>query len=436
MSDQTITADDLQPAPSNAELFANRDFRRLWVATSAASLGDSIAQVALPLLVYALTGSEALVGLVFAIAVLPDVVLAPISGILADRVDRRRIILSADIGRVIAVCFLPFAGEIWQIVTVAVIVASFTALSRPAELAAVPMVAGERLVLRAVSLTMVSGAAIRVIGPTIGGVLVTTAGPGPTFFAQALCFVVSAIMISGLRLPERSAPPLGQASAATSRISALTFGFRVMWRQRAIRAIVGAEMVWAGAGTLLAIGLVAYTQDTLDLGENAGTIFGLLIAAFSGGTMVGGLLAGRIEQRLGRSFMLGFGYFAPLLLITVVFVPPLPVIFTALFLFGLSDSWLVAASNQLIVERIADAERGRFYAVWTAIISLAFAAWNGLLGPLTEWAGAPVIFLAVGLVCGLGCPLVLLLTGTIRELLTADRRAPLPAPGDAPVPPV
>ena len=422
MTDKALTAPGERPA-TNAELFDNRDFRRLWVAISAASLGDSIAQVALPLLVYALTGSEALVGLVFAIAVLPDVLLAPISGILADRVDRRRIVLSADLGRMIAVCFLPFAGAVWQIVAIAVVVASFTALSRPAEMAAVPMVAGERLNLRAISLTMVSGAAIRVIGPTIGGVLVATAGPGPTFFAQALCFIISAVMIYGLRLPERRPEPADNATPVSGRASAITFGLRVLWRQRAIRAIVWAEMVWAGAGTLLAIGLVAYTQDTLDLGDSAGTIFGLLIASFSGGTMVGGLLAGRIEARLGRSFMLGFGYFAPLLLIAVFFVPPLPLIFAALFLFGLSDSWLVAATNQLIVERIVDAERGRFYAVWTAIISLAFAAWNGLLGPLTELAGAPVVFLVVGLVCGLGCPLVLLLTGTIRELLHGERRA-------------
>ncbi len=435
MTNQALTAPGERPA-TNAELFANRDFRRLWVAISAASLGDSIAQVALPLLVYALTGSEALVGLVFAIAVLPDVVLAPISGILADRLDRRRIILSADLGRMIAVCFLPFAGAVWQIVTIAVVVSSFTALSRPAELAAVPMVAGERLNLRAVSLTMVSGAAIRVIGPTIGGVLVATAGPGPTFFAQALCFVVSAVMIYGLRLPERRPELTESTTSATGRASAITFGLRVLWRQRAIRAIVGAEMVWAGAGTLLAIGLVAYTQDTLDLGDSAGTIFGLLIAAFSGGAMVGGLLAGRIEARLGRSFMLGFGYFAPLLLIAVFFVPPLPLVFAALFLFGLSDSWLVAATNQLIVERIIDAERGRFYAVWTAIISLAFAAWNGLLGPLTEFAGAPVVFLVVGLVCGLGCPLVLLLTGTIRELLHSERRSAVLDGGDLPATPV
>ena len=139
--------------------------------------------------------------------------------------------------------------------------------------------------------------------------------------------------------------------------------------------------------------------------------------------------------------MLGFGYFAPLLLVAVVFVPPLPVVFLALFLFGLSDSWLVIASQQLIVERIPDMERGRFYAVWSALITLAWSGWNGLLGPLTDALGAPAVFLLVGLAVGLGCPLVLLLTGTIRELLTTERGTGQPlrdealaAPADQPGP--
>ncbi len=418
----TTEADSAAPTtpPSYADVLASRDFRRLWGATIFANLGESIAQVALPLLVFAVTESLSMLGLVAALSTLPKVFLAPFAGVLADRVNRRLIILTCDLARMVAVVFLPFAATTWQITVIAVVIATFTALAKPSEMAAVPMVATEHLLLRALSLIQISGAAIRVIGPTIGAALVTVLGAGPTFFAQALCFVASSVLIFGLRLPNVARRP-GAATAQPRMREELTVGFRAMWRHRAIRAIVGAEMVWGGAGTLMAIGLLAYTKITLDLGDRANTVFALLIAAFAAGTVAGGLLASRVETRLGRSFMLGFGYFAPLLLVAVLFVPPLPIVFLALFLFGLSDSWLVIASQQLIVERIADAERGRFYAVWTALITLAWAGWNGLIGPLTDRLGAPVVFLIVGLACGLGCPLVLLLTGTIQELLTSDQ---------------
>ena len=371
-----------------ADVLRNPNFRRLWGAEITATLGASIAQIALPLLVYAVTQSLSMLGLVAALSTLPRVVLAPLAGVLADRVDRRRIMLACDLGRLVAVLFLPFAGSAPQITVIALVVATFSALAQPAEMAAVPMVVDKALLVRALSLIQVTSAAIRVIGPVIGAALVTVLGAGPTFFAQALCFVASVWLVLGLRLPA-IATGAGPGPAHPSLRQEFTAGFRVMWRQRPIRAIVGAEMVWGGAGTLMQIGLLAYATITLDLGDRAQATFAFLVAAFSAGTVAGGLLASRIQRRLGRPFMLGFGYFAPLMLIAVVFVPPLPVVFLALFLFGLSDSWLVIASQQLIVERIPDMERGRFYAVWTAMITLAWAGWNGLLGPLTDALGAP-----------------------------------------------
>ena len=74
-------------------------FRRLWLAQVSSRLGEAIALVAMPLLVYGLTGSAELLGLIFVIQLLPRVILAPIAGLLADRLDRRRILLGADLAR-------------------------------------------------------------------------------------------------------------------------------------------------------------------------------------------------------------------------------------------------------------------------------------------------------------------------------------------------
>src|SRR4030095_8269874 len=74
-------------------------FRRLWLAQVSSRLGEAIALVAIPLLVYALTGSAELLGLIFVLQLLPRVILAPIAGLLADRLDRRRLMIGADLGR-------------------------------------------------------------------------------------------------------------------------------------------------------------------------------------------------------------------------------------------------------------------------------------------------------------------------------------------------
>ena len=115
-------------------------FRRLWLAQLGSQLGEAIALVAMPLLVYGLTGSAELLSLIFILQLLPRVVLAPIAGMLADRLDRRRIILGADLARAGLVALLPFTDRAWQIALLAMLVAIGNALARPAELAAVPMV--------------------------------------------------------------------------------------------------------------------------------------------------------------------------------------------------------------------------------------------------------------------------------------------------------
>ncbi|HEX2280566.1 MAG TPA: MFS transporter, partial [Thermomicrobiales bacterium] len=115
-------------------------FRRLWLAQVGSQLGEAIALVAMPLLVYGLTGSAELLSLIFVLQLLPRVVLAPMAGMVADCLDRRRIILGADLARAGLVALLPFTNSAWQIAVLAMLVAMGSALARPAELAAVPMV--------------------------------------------------------------------------------------------------------------------------------------------------------------------------------------------------------------------------------------------------------------------------------------------------------
>jgi NRE family putative nickel resistance protein-like MFS transporter len=406
-------------------------FRLLWGSQLAGSLGEAVAQVALPLYVYQLSGSARLLGLFFVLQTLPRVILAPVAGLLADRLDRRRLMLVADVGRAVTVAALPFTEAVSQVAVLAALVAVGTAIARPAELAAVPMVAGPRLLVSALALVQVSNVITRIIGPALGAGIVATAGPAPAFWVQMLCFVVSASLVWRLVLPSpepRSPVTDGSGLVSSALRTELLAGLRVVWFNCVVRGITAAEVLWQVVGTVFVIGLVVYTEETISLGEHAGTVFALLMATISAGAATGAIAGGRLEHRIGRRRLLAIGYFGPLFLLPIGVVPPLAVLAGCLFALGFLDAWAVIAMQAYLAQAVPDALRGRMYAAWSALITLAGALWYGAVGWVIPLIGAPRVFVLAGLIVGIGAPASLWLTGALTTL-----RHDVKEPGHAPV---
>lgn len=400
-------------------MFSHPNFRLLWGSQLAGSLGEAVAMVALPLYVYQLSGSARLLGLFFVLQTLPRVILSPLSGLLADRLDRRRLMLAADVGRALTVAILPFTATVWQVAVLAMMVAVGNAVARPAELAAVPMVAGPRLLVSALALIQVSGAITRIIGPALGAGIVASVGPAPAFWFQMLCFVASASLIWHLVLPR--AEPGQPMSAADGAVSAalrteIMAGLRVVWSNRVVRGITVAEVLWQAVGTTFVIGLVVYTEDTLALGDSAGTTFALLIATISGGAAIGAVTGSRLERRLGRRRLLAIGYLGPLFLLPIGIVPPLALVFSCLFALGFLDAWAVIAMQAYLAQAVPDALRGRMYASYTAVLTFGGAIWYGVVGWVIPAIGAPAVIFLAGVIVGVGAPVALWLTGALATL--------------------
>ncbi len=400
-------------------IFRLNGFRLLWASQLAGALGEAVAQVALPLFVYQLSGSARLLGLFFVLQTLPRVILAPVAGLLADRLDRRRLMLTADIGRALTVAVLPFVDTVWPVAVLAALVAMGNAIARPAELAAVPMLAGPRLLVSALALIQVSNSLIRIVGPALGAGIVATAGPASAFWVQMLCFIASASLVWRLVLPAsepRAKTGAPNGSVAVTLRTELLAGLRIVWINRIVRGITAAEILWQVVGTVFIIGLVVYTEETMALGERAGTVFALLTATFSAGAAAGAIAGGRLERRIGRRRLLAIGYLGPLFLLPVGLVPPLPMLFGCWFALGFLDAWAVIAMQAYLAEAVPDALRGRMYASWSAVLTLAGAVWYGLVGWVIPVLGAPRVFVLAGLIVGIGGPLALLLTGALATL--------------------
>jgi MFS family permease len=224
-------------------------FRALWVAQMLAALGEALSSIALPLLAYAITGSAQLASQVFVARLLPLILLAPVSGILADRVDRRRLMVAADLIRAVLVAMIPFAREGWQLGVLAALVAVNDAVARPAALASLPMVVPPAQLVQALSASQVGNSAIRVVGPAIGAAIIGVAGAGPAFGLQAVCFLLAAAALVPLRLP---AVASGNDRLPAVR-AAMWEGMRTVRRNPVVRGTAAVEALWQTVTAALAI---------------------------------------------------------------------------------------------------------------------------------------------------------------------------------------
>lgn len=399
-----------------AAALRNEPFRWLWLAVLLARAGEAIAQTALPLLVYDLTGSSRLLGILFAVQYAPRVLLSPVAGLLADRLDRGKIMLTATVLRVASVVCIPFAGEVWQIAGLSALISLGSALSTPAELSLLPLTVPSAQLVPALSLSQVTNSVMRVIGPALGAALYGSFGAGAAFWTEAACFLGVAGCLTRLRLPAGAETERRDVGLLTGAVAEIAEGFRVSWRTPIVRGIIGAECAWAIVGSATTIAGLVYLEETLDLGDRAELTYGLLAASLSAGAVLGALLAHRVERRIGRPLLLAVGYLGPACILPVVAEPPVPILLLCWFLFGAADAFAVIALQAYLAESVAEALRGRVYATWYGLVTLAWLIAYGAIGWATDALG-PVWTIALSaLAVAVGGPLLLVVSGALASV--------------------
>lgn len=272
------------------DLLRQRDFRLLFGGQVVSLFGDGMVTVALAFAVLEAGGSASAIGLVFAARMLPLVGCLLAGGVVADRVSRRAVMVSADLVRLIsqaAIATLLIAGaaEIWMIALLAGVTGAATGFFNPACTGLLPVVAAPELLQQANGLRGTAMAAGEILGPAVAGVLVATAGPGWALAIDSATFGISAAFLTRLRLP----------SPAVRRNASFLDDLRDGWTAFRSRTWVWTLVLAAGVGNMLwgAWTVLGPVVAERDLGGAAA--WGGVLSAIGVGGIAGGVLAMRTK---------------------------------------------------------------------------------------------------------------------------------------------
>jgi MFS family permease len=419
--------------PSALRALRSRNYR-LFVAGQLVSLvGTWMQMVAQSWLIYRLTGSAAMLGLIGFAGQIPIFVLAPLGGVLADRANRHHVLIATQtlmMALAFALAALTLSGhaEVWHIFVLASLLGVTNAFDIPARQAFLIEMVGREDIVNAIALnsSMLNGA--RVIGPGIAGIVVAAVGEGWCFLLNAISYaaVIAALLMMRVRA---KAPMHAQVSAWESVVE----GFAYSWHTKPVRALLLLLGLVSLMGMPYSVLMPIIADRILGGGPNA---YGLLLSASGLGALAGAatLTLRRHISGLGRWVAvssIGFG----VALIAFSFSRSLWLSALLLVPAGFFVMVEMAASNTLIQSMIPDRLRGRVMAVYSmmfmgmapvgALIAGALAA---PIGATETVAIGGAVCIAGGLIVGAGLPR---LRGPARELIIAQQLAAGAPPDEA-----
>lgn len=382
------------PLPATLRALKHRDFQ-LFVGGQVISLiGTWMQTVAQAWLVYRLTGSSLLLGTVGFTGQIPVFLLAPIGGIVADRCDRRRIVVATQIASMVlagALAWLTLAGSVrvWHVMVLSALLGAVNAFDIPARQSFLVDMVGKDDLMNAIALNSSIFNSARVVGPGIAGLLVAALGEGWCFLINAVTYLAVIAGLLVMKVRRHRAP-----AEAGSPIDQIVQGFRFAWTTRPVRDILLLVGLISAVGMPYTV-LMPIFADQILRGGALG--LGILMSATGLGALGGALfLASRATVRgLGRFVAIAAVGFA-LSMALFAFSPYFWLSAAALVPTGGFMMLQMAASNTLLQAMVPDHLRGRVMALYSMMFMgmaplgafFAGAAADRLGAPMTVGVGA------------------------------------------------
>jgi MFS family permease len=360
----------------------SRDYRVMWFGTIASGIGTWMQNVVLGAFTWEISHSPAFVSIAYFCQLGPTLLLAPLGGLLADAIDRRKLILFAQLEQLLAALLLAAVALPDDPSKVAICVAVFLGgigqtFNGPAQSALLPQLVERQHLAGAISLNSAQMNGTRVIGPAIGGVLYPVLGAASVFLVNAVTYLFS--MVAVLLIEPRPLQPVSDGAGAIERI---LDGVRLARRNLVLRRCLVTMSLFSLFSLPFVGQMPTIAADNLGM-EPKSLAYGLLYATFAIGALLGALSIGTFlsRQDLRRVTQGALGAFSLLLLTFALLSDPAPA-YPVVGMFGFAYFAAVTSLSTVLQEEVDDAYRGRIMSLW----QLSFAG----MVPVGVMAAGPV----------------------------------------------
>jgi predicted MFS family arabinose efflux permease len=381
--------------------FRYRDFRLMWLGACVSTIGTFVQQFAQSWLVYYLTKDPFYLGLDLFLGQLPIIMFSLFGGVFADRLDRRKMLLTSQYIQMtcaflLAFLFFTHVVQVWHILALSFVVGLGQSFGGPAYSALLPALVGPEDLANAIAMNSIQFNLARILGPTIGGLTYTLLGPTWCFTVNGVSYIaviISLFMIHIKYVPAKTREPV---------LTSMAEGIRFIRRRDGMSALVVLAFCTTLFGFSLTGFLPVFVQNIFHKGPETYT----LLLVFSGaGSICGALIVAAMEKFKGQQrltvLILAFLGFA-----TAAFALSrwLPLSCLLIFLTGVA----VMASASLMLSLVqlitTDAMRGRVMSVYNLAFRAGIPLGSLILGKLipifgVSWAlgGAGLMLVAVSL---------------------------------------
>lgn len=375
-----------------------RNYRLFFGGQSISLIGTWMQRIAMPWLVYHMTGSAFLLGVVSFAGQIPTFLLAPFAGVITDRFNRYKVLLITQIfslvqAFILAVLALTGSIQLWHIVALSIALGCINAFDVPSRHSfVIEMVEKKEDIGNAIALNSMMFNGARLIGPSIAGLILATAGEGICFLINAVSyiFVIASLLMMHVKpreLPKKENHMLRELRDGLN----YTFGFAPIKHLILLLAVVSLM------GSFYQVLMPVFAKEVLHGGSQT---FGFLMGAAGLGALLGAIFLASRESvlKLGRIIPAAAGLFGAGLII-MSFLKVFPLTLVLMVFIGLGLMLHTASSNTILQTITEDDKRGRVMSFYTMAI-MGTAPFGALIaGFLAKTVGTPETILFGGVSC-------------------------------------
>ncbi len=361
-----------------------KEFAKLYAGQTISLLGDAITWVGVALLAFEFAGKDAarVLSIALTLRVTAFILFAPYAGVLADKINRRKILLISDFSRMLIVGLLFFVTAEWQLYGLIFILNIFSAFFTPAFKASIPqMIKVPEKFAPAIALSNATYQLLAIMGPGLAGMAAAWLGTREIFLLDAFTFLLSALFVLSI---SRHLFQLQTSTAVvhtdTNKFREVFEGTQILFRDQVIRFALLVELAVAIAGAFILVNTIGFVKGVLQQGDKQ---YGLVMSALGVGAVIGAFGSAIFDKSKSRKISLLVGGIAvSLALIPAGLSPSIWVLMLLWLVAGFGQNLAEMPSQMLIAERIPLEQQGRVYGAHFAWSHLWWAIGYPIAGVL------------------------------------------------------